>query len=272
MPRDSQLEKRLASWGKVLTTANLDLPERQADELARERKHLLKHWSEHPWPWLVGVDPTTTEITLSGKTQYFPKGRPLIWTTDERDDKVPVKPFPNKLYLAAFADLLVSPAPERRIVLADKSRQMLFTTICCQVMMHQAYFKDARRCLISKSKLADSAEVLKDKVRAPYNRLPEWLRQHNPLPDKPAEVARFGRSRSYIRAVTQNVAEAEGRGGTISIMLIDEAARQFMFQQIMGAILPAAGRVWGITTPEAGTPGAMAFYAYFEERVEVGKP
>jgi len=239
-----------------------------ADELAKERKQLLKRWAQHPQFWLVGLDPTTTTVELGARTLYFPRGRPLIFTTDEKDNDNPVKPYPNKEYLAHFVDLLISPAPERRIVLVDKSRQMLFTTTCALVMDWFCKFFDARRCLISKSKEDDAIEVMTDKIRAPHMRLPEWLKEWAQVADKPAGILKYGRTRSYIRAVTQNVAEAEGRGGTPSIMLIDEAARQFMFKQIMAAVLPSAGRVWGITTPEAGTPGSMAFYSYFDERVE----
>lgn len=256
----------------MLSPREHDLGEAQAQELAQERKHLLLHWSKHPWHFLSGVDPTTTTLELDGKRLYYPKGRPLIFTTDERDDEEPVKRFPwERPHLRELCMLLVSPAPERRIVLLNKSRQMMATTITCLVMMWYCRFRSGRRFLISKTKEADSIEVARDKIRAPYSRLPQWVKDDCLLPDRPAEILRFVKTRSYIRCVTQNVAEAEGRGGTISGMLVDEAARQYMFGQIMSAVLPAASRVWAITTPDVGTPGAMAFYAYWDEKkVELG--
>ncbi len=269
MPLSSATEKRVKAWGRVLTKSDHDLSENMADELAKERRQLIQRWGQHPWYWLTAIDPTTTEIVTSGQVDYYPGGRPLILTTDERDDEKPIKHYPNKEYLAHFVDLLVSPAPERRIVLVDKSRQMLFTTTCALVMDWFCRFYQSRRCLLSKTKLDDSVEVARDKIRAPHRRLPDWVKQWSPLPEKPAETLRYTRTSSYIRCVTQNVAEAEGRGGTPSIILIDEAARQFMFKQIMAAVLPSAGRVWAITTPEAGTPGSMAFYSFFEEKSEV---
>lgn len=260
--------RRQRAWGKVLTPRDHDLSEKQATELAKERSELVRHWGEHPWYFLSGHDPTTTTFEIDGKKLYYPKGRPLIFTTDERDDDAPVKPFPHERpHLKELCLLLLSPAPERRIVLVTKSRQMMATTVCCLTMMWYCRFRTGRRCLISKTKEEDSIEVARDKVRAPYYRLPEWLQQECLLPERPANILSFRKTRSYIRCVTQNVAEAEGRGGTISAMLVDEAARQYMFAKIMQGILPAAGRVWGITTPDVGTPGAEAFYAYWDEKL-----
>ena len=269
--RDTHVNRRIQAWGKVLSPRDHDLSEKMAAELAAERRHLLLHWGEHPKHWLWGVDPTTTSMELNGKSLYFPKGRPLLWTTDERDDVEPVKQFPlDKPHLQVAVDLLISHAPERRIVFINKSRQMLITTLCCLLLMWYCRFKPSRRCLISKTKESDSIEVSRDKIRTPYYRLPQWVQDDCPLPERPAEILRFMKTRSYIRCVTQNVAEAEGRGGTISVILVDEAARQYMFSQIMAAVLPAASRLWAVTTPDVGTPGATSFYEFWDEHaVEV---
>ena len=197
---ESHVKRRISAWGAVLSPKDHDLSEKMATELARERTQLLLHWGKHPWYYLTAVDPTTTTIELNGKTLYYPQGRPLIWTTDERDDDVPVKPFPiDKPHLRELCLVLIDSAPERRVVLIDKSRQMMVTTLCCLLLMWLCRFRPSRRCLISKTKESDSIEVARDKIRAPYYRLPQWVQDDCKLPERPAEILRFMKSRSYIR-------------------------------------------------------------------------
>ena len=69
-----------AVWRQVSTVGDAQT----AANIATQSK-LWDYWSQHPWNYLSGKDAD---------------GRPIIWTTDERDDKVPVKPFPaEKEYL-----------------------------------------------------------------------------------------------------------------------------------------------------------------------------
>ena len=68
-----------------------------------ERKSLLSAWSQDPWTYLTGKDLD---------------GRPILWTTDERDDVTPVKPFPEeKEYLKWLTNELWH--PDHRIVFVD---------------------------------------------------------------------------------------------------------------------------------------------------------
>src|SRR5262245_55416167 len=61
--------------------------------LAAQRDQLVAGWRQGgPWAWMTAVDPTTETGEGLGpgfESLRFPHGRPLIWTTDERDNEAP---------------------------------------------------------------------------------------------------------------------------------------------------------------------------------------
>lgn len=210
---------------------------------------LMEFWSEHPWNWLTGKN-------LDGE--------PLIMTTDEKDDNNPVKPFPAKDYLKEYVDVLMN----ERIVMVDKSRQMLISTTTLLVMDWFCKFRPSRRGLVSKHKEGEAVELIRDKIRNVHERLPLWVKTALPLSKTPAIRIDYPNTGSYIRAVAQNVAVSEARGGTASIVLIDEAAFQDQFGEMMSAALPMANRIWAVTTANIGNPGARVFKRYIDEGAE----
>jgi len=210
-------------------------------DYADERRALLKKWAADPWEFLIGQDVD---------------GRPLIVTKDESDDKEPYKAFPvDKPHLLLMTRDLFGPD---KIVLVDKSRQMMVSTLCCLLLLHHVLFRRGRRCFISKQKEELAVMLMADKIRGPYERMPEWIKRLFPVKG-PANTFAVETTESVITAVAQNAAVGEFRGNTASIVLIDEAGFQEYFPDMLRAAERMAGRMWAVTTANAGNPGAELF-------------
>ncbi|MFQ5473971.1 MAG: hypothetical protein ACE5FA_13965, partial [Dehalococcoidia bacterium] len=125
-------------------------------------------------------------------------------------------------------------------------------------------FNFGRIWLLSKNTEEEAKQVLEDKVRFPWSQTPDWFQKEAPITYKPALKALFPRTRSYILAVGENVADAEARGTTASGIIIDEAARQQKFGAILQACLPMATKVIALTTAEIGNPGARLYKSLLE--------
>jgi len=193
------------------------------------------------------------------------QGEPIYWTKDEKDKVTPVKPFPLKWeFLYHFVDILHT----EDVVIVQKSRQQYITTVSLGVMFWDCLFTEARRWLISKITEEDAIELLRDKIRFPYGRLPLWFRKLYPATDTPSNRMDFLGTESYIRAVAENAAIGDMRGGTASGVLVDEAAFQRAYKEIWGAAMPMAARLWAVSTPNIGNPGARWMKAQVDEKVE----
>lgn len=204
-----------------------------------EYTEIINHMSEDPWNMLTARDPFT--------------GRQVIWTRDERerDDAKSRKPFPPIPYLKEVVRAL----DREEVVFIPKSRQMIVSTTCMLVILHETLFRYAKRSIVSKVAEKGAKELLRDKLRAPWEMTPEWFRDYLPLSAKPQAVATSSRTQSYVHAVAENAASGELRGGTTSIMLLDEACYQDMSAEIFTAAKPAASRIWVVSSPQIGTFG-----------------
>ena len=211
--------------------------------LAAEREKLWTYWSQHPWNYLTGKDTD---------------GRPILWTTDERDDKTPVKPFPaEKEYLRWLTDQLWD--EQYRIVFVDKARQMYVSTICCLIIDWYCTFVADREVVVSRVKEESAIKLINDKIRKVHTRKPEWLRSRVAMSTTPERVITYGCSGSTVTAVAQNFGVSDSRGITASLIMVDEAAYQEYFPQIYQAVLPMSNRLWAVTTANVGNPGAALF-------------
>lgn len=215
------------------------------------RQRLLDFWSSNVWNFLTGTDEDGTQI---------------VWTKDERDEDHPVKPFPrDKTYLQYLTYEFLD-NKDIKGVLVNKTRQMYATTLAMLCILWLLLFRDARRVLVSRRTEEDAQELLRDKLRFPYSRLPLWVRKWRHIPRKPMGMAMCKETDSYALAVAENVAESEARGGTASVVMIDEAARTFYYGSIVRAIVPMATRYWAITTPpEEMILGAIEFQGHMED-------
>lgn len=205
-----------------------------------ERRDLLREWSRDPWDFLTGRDTD---------------GRQIIYTKDEGDNDHPYKPFPAKQHLFRLTRDLFS---DERVVLVDKSRQMMVSTLCCLLILHHILFRRGRNVFISKQKKELAEMLMRDKLVGPYERMPEWVRLALPLDITKAQVTAV-KTDSRCNAVAQNAAVGEFRGNRASIVLVDEAAFQEYFREMAGAAREMTDRMWAITTANAGNPGAERF-------------
>jgi hypothetical protein len=227
-----------------------------SENLIEARRALLEKWSSHPWEFLSGKD-------LDDK--------PIIWTTDERDKRAPVKAFPtNWPYLEAVCRILHD---SERPVLVDKTRQLMISTLCLLQGAWVAAFVEGRGILVSKTTEAEAKKLLKEKVRDPWSRLPEWVRASLPIAPEPANRVDFMDTGSYMLGCTANAAVRAARGGTASVAIVDEAAFQEDLSDLYSALLPMAAQMWLVTTANSGNPGADLCYSFIksaDEEVEYG--
>lgn len=232
------IRRKAATWSKVLASGDTE-----AGALKNERDRLWAWWSEHPWNYLTGKDTD---------------GRPIIWTTDERDDKTPVKPFPaEKEYLKWLTDQLWD--DEYRIVFVDKARQMYVSTLSCLIIDWYCTFREDREVVVSRVKEESAIKLINDKIRRVHSRKPAWLQARVDMSATPERVITYGCSGSTVTAVAQNFGVSDSRGITASLIMVDEAAYQEYFPQIYQAVLPMSNRLWAVTTANIGNPGAALF-------------
>lgn len=251
MPTAKQnLENRLAH-------ALLGFPENQAQVLPDpepEEENRLTPWQTKALE--AWSQDCYTFLTAKDEDEF-----PILWTKDERDRQNPIKHFPEgKPYLAEVIKAL----HHEKYILADKSRQMMLTYSSVLYANWDCTFNDGRLWLLSKNNDEEADQILEDKVRFPFRSLPDWVKGEIPQTDKPADIIRYPKTGSKFIAVGQNIHRAEARGSTPSGVIIDEAAFQDEFEKIWASVLPNAGKIIGVTTPNIGHPGARFFYELLE--------
>jgi len=223
--------------------------------LAQEKQ--IAKWSESAWNFL-----TAQVETDEGR-------RALIWTKDEKDPTAPLKPFPAHLrYLRELLDVLHY---ETRVVV-DKARQMYVTTIILLYCHWYCIFNPATRVVLSKNKENEAKELIKDKIRFPHSTMPLWAQAALPCSKRPQKAVNYARNEfgggdSTIIGAPMNVADREARGGTATIVLIDEAARQTAFGSIWQGAAPMTYKIIAPSTPEIGNQGAVDFKAILDDVV-----
>jgi hypothetical protein len=243
--RESQTQQRRRAAAQVVVGSH-----GKDQSLTAWQQSAVKNWSQHPWNFL---------------TARGPSDEPLYWTKDEKDEVNPIKHFPYQWeFLYHFVDLV----HREPMVVVQKARQQYITTVTLGIILWDCLFTDARRWLISKITEDDAIELLRDKIRYPYSRLPLWFRRLYPGSASPANRMDFSRSSSYIRAVAENAAIGDMRGGTASGVLVDEAAFQREYPKIWAAATPMAARIIAVSTPEIGNPGARFMKKQIDERIE----
>lgn len=222
--------------------------------LTPDQRRLIQRWSEHPWNFLTGLDTD---------------GTPIYWTKDERDSSAPLKPFPgghhpdaqDKPFLRAYIQVL----HERDKVFVDKARQLYISTATLAFISWNCTFTPGRRWLLSKSTEEEAVELIRDKVREPFRHMPEWFQAWAGLKDKPENRAIWTRSGSTLSAVTENVSDRKARGGTASGVLVDEAAFQSQFAEMIRAMFPMTEKFFAVSTANMGNAGADEFRRYIQE-------
>lgn len=232
--------------------------EDEDSRLAEKRKALLTHWGAHPWNWLMGEDLEEREVMPGVWT------RRLIWTTDERelDKSRAIKAFPNLEFLYRWVWLLNN--VDIKELLANKPRQMIFSTSTLLWMDHLNRFNPSRACILSKNTGELAEKLIKEKIRDVHERLPEWVKQALHISQSPQNRIDYEPSRSRMYAGPENVAQRHAVGGTGSALLIDEAGLQDLFQSTWAKAAPMCPKMIGITTAQFGQKGAADFLQMME--------
>jgi len=237
---------------------DVDLPAARLDEW---RQTLLGRWAKSATGFLTAIDPTTKR--KDGKPSY-------VWvTTDEREKgDGSEKPFPTWAYLAQVFGLF----NRHEVCGIQKSRQVFMTTATMAYAFHLAAFNRNQKVQISKATQEEAETLLYEKIRVPFSRMPPWLQEALEISDKPAKRISFRStatpklhsSRSVIEAVAQNAAASSLRGGTTSLLIIDEAALQDNLSAMLRAAAPMAARIICLTSADGAEAGGEAFVNFFE--------
>ena len=237
---------------------DVDLP---AARLAEWRQTLLGRWAKSAIRFLTAIDPTTKR--KDGKPSF-------VWvTTDEREKgEASEKPFPTWAYIGQVFGLF----NRNDVCGIQKSRQVFMTTATLAYAFHLAAFHKNQKVQLSKATQEEAEILLEEKIRVPYSRMPPWIQEALEISDKPAKrisfrstaTPRVHSSRSTIEAIAQNAAVRSLRGGTTSLLIIDEAALQDQLSAMLRAAAPLAARLICLTSADGGETGGEAFVNFFE--------
>lgn len=108
---------------------------------------------------------------------------------------------------------LIETLHSRNVIL--KARQLGFTTLCCLMYLDDCLFRSNVRAAVIAHKLDDAKVIFRDKVKFPYDRLPEALRQRIPTVQDASDTLTFVNN-SSIRVSTST------RSGTVNWLHVSE--------------------------------------------------
>lgn len=122
-----------------------------------------------------------------------------------------------------------------RLIVILKARQLGISWICCAYILWRCLFQRGQMVLVF-SKGQDEADEMIRRVKALYERLPDWLLSSCPtlVKDNTSLLAWSNRSRVKSLPATKNA----GRSFTASVVVIDEAAFQAWADALFTALKP----------------------------------
>lgn len=123
---------------------------------------------------------------------------------------------------------------QRRDVL--KARQIGWTTIAAGLAGHDIFFQKNHPWLITSQTEGDAQGTLTQRIKTPYNRLPQWMRERGPkLTSDNMEVMEFDNGSSVLSIPATSKA---GRSKAVYGVLMDEAAFADAAEEMFGALDP----------------------------------
>ena len=170
-----------------------------------------------------------------------------VYTLDEHDSKNPVKKLPmNKQYLRDLAQLFLT----ERLLLIEKSRQMMVTWFMCAAHLWDCMFHNGRR-IAFQSKKEQDANNLVERAKFIYDHIPAFLKQLEQKAD-PYSYCKlsFGKLNSIIMGIPQGAAQL--RQYTFSRVFSDEMAFQEEKEEAFIAAKPTitgGGSFIGVSSP-----------------------
>lgn len=190
--------------------------------------------------------------------KFFVKN--FCFTLDEHDEANPIKHFPDKDYIWDLVDLFLN----ERLLLVEKSRQMMATWTFISCHLWDAMFLSARRIFFQSKKELD-ANNLVDRAKFIYDHLPEEMKQMYPCKQPQAYLRlEFPKWNSIIQGVPQGGDVL--RQYTASRIFADEFAFQERASDAYIASKPtidSGGNFIGVSTPN----GKEFFYLLKSDKV-----
>ena len=130
----------------------------------------------------------------------------LYWITDEKGIKVKFQP--NEAQLQFMGEMT-------NLNLILKARQLGFTTFCCLIYLDACLFTPNTRAGVIAHKLDDAKVIFRDKIKYPYDNLPNELKERISSTQDSADTLTFSNN-SSIRVSTSM------RSGTLQYLHVSE--------------------------------------------------
>lgn len=188
----------------------------------------------------------------------------LYWITDKDGRKVKFEPNTAQMQFLNETTAL-------NILL--KARQLGMTTLCCLIYLDACLFNPNTRAGVIAHKLDDAKVIFRDKIRYPYDNLPDQLRQRLSSVQDSADTLTFSNN-SSVRVSTSM------RSGTLQYLHISEFGKicamnpERAREIVTGALNAVApGQFVAIESTAEGQDGA--FYKMTQDAIalkESGKP
>lgn len=172
----------------------------------------------------------------------------LYWISDDKGEKV--KFVPNGPQRQLLREI-----HSRNIIL--KARQLGMTTLCCLIYLDACLFMPNTRAAIIAHRMDDAKVIFRDKIKFPYENLPDVIRENRPVVLDSADTLTFSNNSSIRVSVS-------ARSGTLQYLHISEMGKicaQFpdKAREIVTGALPAvaAGQFVAIESTAEGQEGAF---------------
>lgn len=171
-----------------------------------------------------------------------------VYTLDEHEKDQPVKKLPmEKEYLRDLANLFLT----ERLLLIEKSRQMLVSWIMVACHLWDAQFHQGRRIAFQSKKEADANNLL-DRAKFIYRHEPDYMKQREYKANEPMAYLKleFGKQNGIIMGIAQGAEQL--RQYTFSRILSDEFAFQEQKEEAYIAAKPTVtggGSFIGVSSP-----------------------
>lgn len=185
--------------------------------------------------------------------------RTCVFTRDEVDKNMPIKPAPHELnYVRLFCRIF----ERKRLILVPKSRRMWVTWLCLSLFLWDTMFNRIRANFIV-SKKEDDANQLLDRVEFIIRNIPEQMIPKDIIPkyNRKFCLIEFPNLESYLKAIPSG--KDQLRQYTASGLFFDEFAFWDNCEETYGAALPTiegGGRaVICSTPPENASPHGSFF-------------
>lgn len=150
----------------------------------------------------------------------------------------------------------------RNIIL--KARQLGFTTLVCVTMLDAAIF-EGKKCALIAHTLDDAKRLFREKVEFAYDRLPQQIKQANPIKIKNTSEIVFAKGGSVT-------VDTSFRGGTLQYLHVSEMGKickkyPDKAKEIVTGAMPAVA-MGGVATMESTAEGREGYFYQYSTDAE----